>query len=440
MSNKNILKYITPDKTNLQLVLLSLLLITIPLKPIFGSIAVILFAVVSFSGHYKLQFKLNKALLLPIALYVVMVFSLSWTTSFDKTLSGLQKEASILVLPLAFLFLPKLDKKASQKVFRAFGFGMTVFGLFAIARAFIRYFESGNQNVFLFNNLVSAEVNAIYVAAFASFGLFYFINLKNKKPIDFISIYILAVFVFLLYSKTIFFIDAMILIWFYLKKGTAQKSVKWVTIIMGITFLFLSIIYVPQVRARFKQEYQTAFVDNTIYSEYGKFNKNTDYITIKKAWTNQEFQPQSYFPGAAFRIFQIRIFKETFQEQNLWFTGLGQDASEESIKNKHKQYQLFNEYRYFNFHNQYIQVFAELGVFGFILFVVMMLLNLKIALSNNNFLHFVFAFTMIVLFLTESVLCRQRGILFFITLYCIFNSMGVQKVSRKADKNKLQLK
>lgn len=264
--------------------------------------------------------------------------------------------------------------------------------------------------------------------------MFYFIALKNKKTIDFIAIYILAVFVFLLYSKTIFFIDFCILIWYYLKKGTAQNSVKWVTIAMGITFLLLSILYVPQVRARFKQEYQTAFVDNTIYSEYGKFNKNTDYITIKKAWTNQEFLPQSYFPGTAFRVFQIRVFKETFQEQNLWFTGLGQDASEQSIKDKHKQYQLFNEYHYFNFHNQYIQIFAELGVLGFLIFVVMMFLNLKKALSNNNFLHFVFAFSMIVLFLTESVLCRQRGILFFITLYCIFNSINVQKNSQKAFK------
>jgi O-antigen ligase len=416
------------------MVLLALLLITIPLKPIFGSIAVILFVLVSFSGFYKLQFRLNKALLLPIALYLLMVISLFWTTNLDLTIKGLQKEASLLVVPIAFLFLPKLEKKEIYKVFRWFGFSMVVFAIYSFARAFFRFYETGNQNVFLFNDLVSIQLNAIYISAFASFCLFYFVALKNKKSIDFISIYILAVFVFLLYSKTVFFINAIILVWYYLKKGTAQKSVKWVTLIMGLTFLFLSVIYVPQVRARFKQEYQTAFVDNTIYSETGLKDKNSNYITIKKAWVNSDFHQQSYFPGTAFRVFQIRIFKETFQEQNLWFTGLGQDASEQSIKDKHKQYQLFNEYRYFNFHNQYIQIFAELGVLGFIIFVVMMLLNLKNALSNNNFLHFVFAFTMIVLFLTESVLCRQRGILFFITLYCIFNSINVQKNFQKAFK------
>lgn len=434
MTKANIFKNATTNKSNLILVLLTFLLITIPLKPIFGSIAVILFVLVSFSGFYKLQFRLNKALLLPIGLYLLMVISLIWSTNIDFTIKGLQKEASLLVLPLAFLFLPKLEKKEVYKIFRWFGFGMVVFAIYSFARASYRFYETGNQDVFLFNDLVSIKLNAIYIAAFASFCLFYFVALKNKKTIDFIAIYILAVFVFLLYSKTIFFIDFCILIWYYLKKGSAQKSVKWVTIIMGITFLFLSILYVPQVRARFKQEYQTAFVDNTIYSETGIKDKNSNYITIKKAWIEKNFHSQSYFPGTAFRVFQARIFIETFQKQNLWFTGLGQDASEQSIKDKHKQYKLFNEYRYFNFHNQYIQVFAELGVFGFLIFILMMLLNLKNALQNNNFLHFVFAFTMIVLFLTESVLCRQRGIVFFITLYCIFNSIDGQKVSRKADK------
>ncbi len=428
------LKNLKSNKTNIMIVLLALLLITIPLKPIFGSIAVILFVVASFSGIYELKFQLNKALLLPIFLYCIMALSLLWTSGFELTIRGLQKEASMLVVPLVFLFLPKLEKKTIYKVFQWFGFSMVVFALYSFARAFYRFFETGNQNVFLFNDLVSIKLNAIYIAAFASFCLFYFIALKNKKTIDFVAIYILSVFVFLLYSKTIFFIDALLLVWYYLQKGTAQKSVKWVTLIMGVTFLFLSVIYVPQVRARFKQEYQTAFVDNTIYSETGIKDKNNNYITIKKAWTNSEFHPQSYFPGTAFRVFQIRIFLETFQEQKLWFTGLGQDASEQCIKDKHKQYQLFNEYRYFNFHNQYIQIFAELGVFGFVIFVIMMFLNLKNALSNNNFLHFVFAFTMIVLFLTESVLCRQRGILFFITLYCIFNSINVQKNSQKAFK------
>jgi hypothetical protein len=53
----------------------------------------------------------------------------------------------------------------------------------------------------------------------------------------------------------------------------------------------------------------------------------------------------------------------------------------------------------------------------------MVFLNLKNAIKNKNFLHIVFAVSMIILFLTESLLCRQRGIVFFITLYCIFNTI-----------------
>lgn len=182
MTKANIFKNATTNKSNLILVLLTFLLITIPLKPIFGSIAVILFVLVSFSGFYKLQFRLNKALLLPIGLYLLMVISLIWSTNIDFTIKGLQKEASLLVLPLAFLFLPKLEKKEVYKIFRWFGFGMVVFAIYSFARASYRFYETGNQDVFLFNDLVSIKLNAIYIAAFASFCLFYFVALKTKKP------------------------------------------------------------------------------------------------------------------------------------------------------------------------------------------------------------------------------------------------------------------
>jgi len=93
-----------------------------------------------------------------------------------------------------------------------------------------------------------------------------------------------------------------------------------------------------------------------------------------------------------------------------------------------------NGYQKMNFHNQYVQVFAELGVFGFLILVLMLGLNLKNALKSKNFVHFVFAFLMISLFLTESFLWRQRGVVFFTMLYCLFNSGIVLNNSRQEQK------
>ena len=80
-----------------------------------------------------------------------------------------------------------------------------------------------------------------------------------------------------------------------------------------------------------------------------------------------------------------------------------------------------------NFHNQYLQTFAELGVVGFILLLLILGVNLKNALKNKDFLHIAFAILMISLFLTESFLWRQTGALYFIIFYCLFNNNNEYK-------------
>ena len=89
---------------------------------------------------------------------------------------------------------------------------------------------------------------------------------------------------------------------------------------------------------------------------------------------------------------------------------------------KEKQYNLYPGYGTFNFHNQYVQNFAELGCIGFLLLVLILSINLKNAFKNKDFIHIAFTVLMISLFLTESFLWRQRGVVFFTVFYCLFNT------------------
>jgi hypothetical protein len=61
-------------------------------------------------------------------------------------------------------------------------------------------------------------------------------------------------------------------------------------------------------------------------------------------------------------------------------------------------------------------------VFGFLLLIIIITLTLKKAIQSKDFTHFAFAFLMISLFLTESFLWRQRGVVYFTIMYCLFNS------------------
>lgn len=397
--------------------LLSAILIAIPLKFIFGSIACIIFLLVAILPFHKKKFTFNKVLILPILLYLLMLTSMLWTTDFEASLAGLQKEVLFLLAPLTFLFVPDLAKISKDKIFRFFSFAMVFYGVYYFGKAFLKFIAEGNKSVFFYHELVTLDLNAIYVAVFASFAMFYFIALKNKQLIERIAIFILVIFIFLLSSKSIIFIDFLLIICFYVYFSDTQNSVKFVTVSAVSIFLLFSLVFVKQIRERFLIEYETAFVDNTV----NRTNSEVSNISLSQAWNDEQFHANNFFPGGALRVYQIRIFKEMLQEENILFSGFGLEASQHKIKEKEKEHNLYEGYGDFNFHNQYIQTFAELGIFGFILILLMMYFNIKNAWSNKDFLHIVFAVTMIILFLTESFFCRQRGIIFFIILYCIFN-------------------
>lgn len=407
--------------------LLAAVLVAIPLKYIFGSISSILFVIVTFCYIPRTKPTFSKPLMLPIAFFGVMVLSLFWTRDFTLSLNALQKELSFFFIPLAFLFLPKLTKQDFRKTFRIFSFTMVLFALFYFTNATIRFLEIHNYTVFFYHELVTMDLNAIYVSVFASFALFYFITTECKFLIEKIALVILIILVFLLSSKSIITIDFLLVICYYSFFAKIQNGVKSTTIIAVFSFLLFSILFVKEVKQRFLLEYQTAFVDNTVNGSIGNENEKVYNVSLKQAWNNEKFQPNHFFPGTALRVYQIRVFKEMLQEQNIFFIGFGLNASQEKIKEKANQHHLYLGYGEFNFHNQYIQTFAELGFFGFLILVGMLFYNLKNGLQQKDFLHIAFAITMIILFLSESFFCRQRGIIFFITIYCMLNGQYVLK-------------
>jgi len=403
--------------------LLAAILMSIPLKYAFSSITTILFVVAAFSSFFKIKFSFNKYLILPIAFYILMLLSVIWTRDIDLTSGGLQKELAFLFVPIPFFFVGELKKISKHQVLRLFSFGIAFYAVFYFLKAAFRYLSTGNTSVFFYHELVTMDLNAIYVSVFASLGIFYFVAQKKKSVIEKIALFILVVLVFLLSSKSIITIDFILIVCYYSFFSDIPNNVKITTVIAVFSFFFFSLIFVKEVKERFLLEYETAFVDNTVNNKIGNDSAKIYNVSLKQAWHNDKFQPNQFFPGTALRIYQTRIFKEMLQENNILFTGFGLEASQQKIKDKAREHNLYTGYGDFNFHNQYIQTFAELGIVGLLILLAMLYGNLKNGWKQKDFVHIAFAVTMIVLFLSESFFCRQRGVLFFIVLYCIFNSV-----------------
>ena len=206
-------------------------------------------------------------------------------------------------------------------------------------------------------------------------------------------------------------------------------------VMLGI--VFFSFLFFNRIKEMIEFEFQLNKDNNIGHTVIPKEIVGDRIISMKEAWEKDKFEQTDFFSGASFRMYQFRIFLEIMNEENVLFQGLGLNASYKKIEEKGLKYNLYkgNEttegYQKKNFHNQYIQVFAELGIVGFVLLLLILFVNLKNALKNKDFVHIAFAILMISLFLTESFLWRQRGVVFFIVFYCLFNTIHLSEKEKK---------
>ena len=376
------------------------------------------FALVTFK---KSNFKFETRLLLPIILFALMALSLCWSRDFESSLRALDKGLPLVLIPLSFLLLPAISKEQKRQVIGWYSYGMLLYTIFYIVRAAVKYQLTADSSVFFYHGLVTEDTNAIHVSAYIAVAAFYFITKPTKTIYDKAVIVWLTLFLLLLSSKNVIIVYFLLFAFYYFSQYLTLRKIKPIQILVLICAL-LAILSISKIRDRFMIEYQSNTVEGSVNNELGRVDAKVYNISARQAWTQENFQPNDYFAATAFRVYQIRIFMEMLHEDPIFFTGYGLNASTFKIIEKRKEHNLFEGYDEKNFHNEYVQLFAELGIFGFILAIVIVIINLKSAIKNKDFIHISFAVLMISLFLTESFLSRQRGIIFFTIMYCLFNS------------------
>ena len=400
---------------------ISAVLITLPLGYAYNSIAIVLFVLYSLLSAKKGNISFNKALLLPLLMFALMVLSLAWSIDFKATLKALSKEASLLFIPLAFCFNQRYIKMGVSSVIKNFSIAMCLFGLVFLGRALIRYSETADTNVFFYHELATPEINAIYLSAIFSLPLFYFLTLKKKKVWEHVALAFLAAFIFMLSSKTVIITNVLLTGIYLMFYSGLSKRIRIAALAL-VVVVTATAVYYGKIKERLVSEY-------TANTAVEKAVGGVNHISAKEALTKSHFEPNDYFNGTSFRLYQIRIFTEMLQEDPVFFTGYGLNASMQKIEQKGIEHNVYlgdgqnKGYQQQNFHNQYVETFADLGIIGFLLLLIILGYNLKNSLCTKDFVHIAFAILMIALLLTESFLWRQRGIVFFTVIYCLYNGL-----------------
>jgi hypothetical protein len=366
-----------------------------------------------------------------------MVASYFWTVDVSRTITALSKEITLFLIPVVFLIMKPFTKNQILKLLKYYGYAMVFYALFFLLRATIRYSISGDQRAFFYHGeyyddfgLVPKLLNAIHVSVYVAVAFFYFLSKEIKSKFEVLCASVLFVFVFLLSSKNIIvvFLFLIGIHFFYFSKSSNKMRLRNLAIFILVVGSILSF---SKIKNRFLVEFQSNTNTSVSHNVFNEADEGVNYVSIYEAWNNEKFTHNDFFPGTSFRVYQIRMFTEFLKEDEIFWKGFGLNASLNKLIEKEKYYNLYPGYGKFNFHNQYVQNFAELGVIGFLLLLVILFINTKKAFTTKDFMHIAFAILMISLFLTESFLWRQRGVLFFMLFYCLYNVKTDYRLEKK---------
>jgi len=348
---KNIKPFVSNENTFVFLI--TLMLITLPLKHIINSMSIILFLLftLTYSLIYKNKVRFNKVSVLFISIYLLVVLSLLWTINFDDSIKGLQKMLSFFVIPIGFMFMPELNDQKILKILKYFSYSMVIYALFCLIIGVSKFLISQETSHLFYHSLSSPlnQISAIYLSVYIAFSLFFFvINRNSKKIIHYFSIIILIIFLLLLSSKIIISV-AFLAIVVYLVK------IKRNLLFISALFLLIAsfIFFMPD-------------APNNV-----KHRVNTEVLKTRmtEVLTKNEFGQNYYWTGFGLRLFQARSYFEMVNEDHVFSLGYGISASQKKLIQKYQAYNIYPGFYNYNFHNQYIQILAELGILGFLLLI-----------------------------------------------------------------------
>ncbi|NIK90862.1 hypothetical protein GZ212_01755 [Mangrovimonas sp. CR14] len=370
------------------------------------ALLVVYCAIFFFTNKKFYSFK-DLALLLPIILYVWFLTTYLWTLNEGLTLKGLGRMLALFLVPCSFLIIPKFTLDQFKFILNTYTCSNLLFGVLFIISAFIRYMKSRSFTEFTYHDLtLDFELNAIYVSAFFSISFFYLLLKSQKRPYELFALIFLLFLLILLSSKSILFCTILGTLLFGFRQFYF-KRIKFLKLVFGGILILLIISFSSkEILKRVEEE----LVINS-----------REKISLQQVLEKDHFSKVYPWTGTSIRLFQLRLLKEQIQEKRIFLKGFGLFASRDDLKKRHLKYGTYKGYHLYNYHNNYAQTFAESGIFGLFLILLIIALNVLMAIRSKYFLFIFFSILIPIWFFTESVLWVQRGLFFFIIFYCLFN-------------------
>jgi O-antigen ligase len=214
---------------------------------------------------------------------------------------------------------------------------------------------------------------------------------KKKNKVKWVWLFGLIIFLFLLSARTILFATCLIIYFFLFKYLKTQKKLLLFVIVSLLSFILLSII---------------------IY--------RNDVLRLRITSAFMFYEDAKYFGGGlSSRLFQWKSIFLEFLSNNIFFgVGIGDTHEMYSLayQNFNLEWALENK---FNAHSMYLEILFSSGIIGLFILFLVFIESIKTAFKYKDVKYKLFLSLFLIAGITESLLNRQFGILYFL----IFNSL-----------------
>ena len=387
--------------------ILNFLLLSIPfLLPIEKTtvrflMAIFTVACLIYGDYSQLKIKKNWIKLSIVSLWVLPFIQLLLLNRIDEYLNNLITKITLFLIPILILIGYQSNKINLSGILKFFVYGTVSSCLFCLINAVISYYFLKNDNAFTYTSL-SLFHHPTYFTMYLNFvvGIIYLNNLKPiknfKLPTNLSLIIISFLSFFILFaSSRIGWISNILIHLFFTSCMLYNKKFSRKAIIY---FLVLMIPFTTLIYTNKTIQYRFNEIITYTFQKVDQKKVQSSTSDRKKIWS-----------------ISFKLIKKK------WITGYGTGQSKKVVQEQFKKddYDFLFKKNY-NSHSQYLQVFLDQGIFGFLLLVFFTFGMLYASLKQKDFVYALFLVIMILNFMTESILERQSGVIFFAFFNTIF--------------------
>jgi O-antigen ligase len=347
------------------------------------SIAIFILTLTLF-GYKKiiLSYK-NRYVVLFMLPFIVSLVGLSYSEC--KDLLPLEKKASIVAFPIVF-YLFKTDHNIVKFALASFVFGVTVLSLYSLGYTI--------RNDLPFDTEMTMQavgISHVYASLFLVFSLvsiaylFFRQTLLLKQAILIAIFLIQLVFLLFLGGKMAIFsliFLSLVALTHFLKSGLITRKGRIAILIVPVFLFILSIYKIDHIKSRFSY----------------LFNKE-HYFVGDNAWSS-----------IGVRLTIMVCSNEVIKNNKFFGTGTGDVQKDLNRCYEDKGYSTVKN---MNAHNQYLEILLGSGIIGLLAILSVQYVFCRVALLERNYLFFSLIFILAFCFLTESILERQQGVMFY---------------------------